>query len=109
MQCISKSESTILSLKWQEKLIFVKAKRYEYIYTVFIENSYGKTPTQRPACFTENCLPLSGWRNSNQSIHHTSWVQKTRTSSTFFQKNNLSNNRPPEATEPVLLILVRLN
>jgi len=32
MQCISKSESTILSLKWQEKLIFVKAKRYEYIY-----------------------------------------------------------------------------
>lgn len=26
MQCISKSESTILSLKWQEKLIFVKAK-----------------------------------------------------------------------------------
>lgn len=105
MQSISKSESTILSLKWQEELIFVKAKRYEYIYTVFIENSYGKTPTQRPACFTENCLPLSGWRNSNQSIHHTSWVQKTRTSSTFFQKNNLSNNRPPETTEPVLLYL----
>ena len=82
----SKSQFTILSLKWQEELIFVKAKRYEYIYTVFIENSYGKTPTQRPACFTENCLPLSGWRNSNQSIHHTSWVQKTRTSSKFFQK-----------------------
>lgn len=35
--------------------------------------------------------------------------KKQKTSSKFFQKNNLSNNRPPEATEPVLLILVRLN
>lgn len=37
MQCISKSESTILSLKWQEKLIFVKTKRYEYTYTVMVK------------------------------------------------------------------------
>lgn len=37
MQCISKSESTILSLKWQEKLIFVKAKKYEYTYTVMVK------------------------------------------------------------------------
>lgn len=105
MQCISKSESTILSVKWQEELIFVKAKRYEHIYTVFIENSYGKTLTQRSACFTGNCLPQSDVEIQTTLFIIPAGFKKTRTSSKFFQKHNLSNNRPPETTEPVLLYL----
>lgn len=104
MQCISKSESTILSLKWQEKLIFVKAKRYEYTYTVMVKLLHRDLRALLGIVY----LSLDGEIQTNLFITPAGF-KKTRTSSTFFQKNNLSNNRPPEATEPVLLILVRLN